>query len=277
MPTSYTIGTSQTIIPLDTRELDRDPRGVIWLWEPPQPRASYFMGIDPTVGVPNWHRTLRTLDDAQVDNGAIEIIRVGSGTQPDIQVAEYAAPIDPEDLGVVANALGRLYGGSNEDGQCLSIIEVFPGPGLPTLRKMISLGYTNQYVWTYLDTLTPRRTQSLGWTATVKSVRDLWIRGTRLIHREGVRLNSPWLIEELTDAQMDLNKMTAKAAYGSHDDRMRALLLALWAGHHWTLDVETEREPVTTGDHIPPWQASDISASRMWDEWEERFADLSEG
>jgi len=278
-PTSYTIGTTQTLSPLDAGEIDRDPRGIIWLWEPPRPRASYVMGIDPTMGIPNWDRMLRTRDDITVDNGAITVLRIGQEPEPDVQVAEYAAPIDPEDLGIVANALGRLYGGSNEDGQCLSIIEVYPGPGLQTLRKMITLGYTNQYVWTYLDALVPHpsRTGALGWTATAKSVTHLWVRGAKFIHRDRVTINSPWLIEEMRSAEMDPVKMSAKAAYGAHDDRLRALLLTLWAGHHWTMEVETEREPVLAGEKVPSWQASDISAAKMWDEWEERFSELTEG
>src|SRR5262245_61875959 len=101
------------------------------------------MGVDATQGRTGWNRYNRQEDDSAVDNGAIEILRCGRGEPghpgfiPHAQVAEYAAPIDPYDLATVANALGRLYGGRDEDGQALAIIEVYPGPGGPTQRTMM--------------------------------------------------------------------------------------------------------------------------------------------
>ncbi len=258
--------------------LDRDPRGIIWLYEEPNPRATYVMGIDPTVGITGWDRSLRTEDDNKTDNGAIEVVRAGRNGLPDVQVAEYAAPIDPEDLADVANALGRLYAGQDENEQCLCIIEVYPGPGLLTLRKMINLyGYTSMFVWKYLDSMTTRPTNSLGWTATPKSVRDLWIRGSRHINRGGIIIHSEPFIEEMTDCEQDALKMTAKAIYGRHDDRVRALLMAIWAIHDWSSQVDTDSHSrVEQGVPAAPWQNSDISSDRMYEAWEDRWSEIAE-
>lgn len=261
-----------------TAPYDGDPRGLVWIYEPPQPKAAYVMGIDPTVGITSWDRSLRTEDDFKTDNGAIEIIRLGRNGKPDVQVAEYAAPIDPEDLADVANALGRLYAGSDEDEQCLCIIEVYPGPGLLTLRKMINdYGYTRHFVWKYLDSLQTKPTNSLGWQASPKSVRDLWIRGSRHINRGDLLLRSDALTEEMTDCEQDPVKMTAKAVFGRHDDRVRAVLLCLWAAHDWSMQVEMDTRPaVELGAPAAPWQASDMSYDRLLAAWEERFSALSE-
>jgi len=255
--------------------LDRDPRGIVFVNEPPNSSSTYFMGVDPSKGITGWSRELRSRDDLRVDNAAIEIVKKSKGDEPDVQVCEYAAPIDPYDLAVYVNALGRMYGGNDEDGQCLCIPEVWPGPGLPTLRELINrFGYTNIYVWRYVDSLRPKLTTNLGWTSTEKTVRDLWIRGTRHIVQERINLFSLPLIEEMTDCEEDPVKMMGKAIYGKHDDRVRALLLAIWAAHDWSLEVDS----VPTSDlSLQPkvnWQASDISIDRMNEEWNEQFGAL---
>jgi len=279
-PTGWTIQGRHELLNVQNlpNHLDNDPRGIIWMYEEPQTRATYVMGIDPTVGITNWDRSLRTIDDFKTDNGAIEILRVGRQGKPDVQVCEYAAPIDPEDLADVANALGRLYSGQDENEQCLCIIEVYPGPGLLTLRKMINqYGYTNHFIWKYLDSYTTKPTNSLGWTASPKSVRDLWIRGSRHINRGGITIHSRHFVEEMTDAEQDPVKMTAKAAYGAHDDRLRALLMAIWAAHDWSAQIETESHSrVESGVPAANWQTSDISTERLYESWEERFAEISD-
>lgn len=274
----YTIQGRHTVQALPLADLDHDPRGVVWMYEEPSSRATYVMGIDPTVGITTWHRSLRTRDDLKTDNGAIEIIRVGRNGAPDVQVCEYAAPIDPEDLADVANALGRLYAGNDENEQCLCIIEVYPGPGLLTLRKMINhYGYTNHFLWKYLDSMSTRPTNSLGWTASPKSVRDLWIRGSRHINRGNIVIYSDHFVEEMVDAEQDNLKMTAKAIYGRHDDRLRALLMAIWAAHDWSMQIETDSQSrVESGVPAASWQSSDMSSERMYEAWETRFEELSE-
>lgn len=208
---------------------DPDPRGLVLMFEQPRASETYICGVDPTVGIVGWNRNLRTKDDIRTDNGAIEIIRRGKGGKPDVQVCEYAAPIDPEDLATVANILGHLYAGNDDNGCCMQIIEVYPGPGLLTQRKMINtFGYMNMFVWKYLDSMQPKATGSLGWVSSPKSVRDLWIRGTRHISRDQLRILSPFLAEELVHCEADPLKMTAKAASGKHDDRVRAMLMAIW-------------------------------------------------
>ena len=275
-PKAYHVGSDAKLMPATRMEIDDDARGLVWMFEPPRPRATYIMGIDPTVGIVDWDRSLRHVDDVRTDNGAIEIIRVGRLGDQDVQVCEYAAPIDPEALADVANGLGRLYGGDTDDTQCLCIIEVYPGPGLLTLRRMINhFGYTNQFVWKYLDSYAARQTASLGWTASPKSVRDLWIRGSRHIIQKKISLRSPWLVEEMSDCEKDPQRMAARAIFGSHDDRVRAILLAIWAGHEWSSDIETEKVETGEGENQPDWQKSDITDRDLAIAWEDRWCELS--
>ena len=258
--------------------LDTDPRGVVWMYEPPTRNANYVMGVDATKGIPNWDRRLRTQNDDRTDNGAIEIIRVGMEGQPDRQVCEYAGPVDPEDLADIANALGRLYAGRNDDDQCLANIEVWPGPGWITAKKMIhQYGYTNMWIPRYVNTLQPQSARNvIGWQSNQRTMRDLWIKGTKHIASGLLTVHSPDLVDEFVDCETDPVKMTAKATFGHHDDRAIAMLLAVYAAHDWSSGmVETEKVEAVQGT-VPEWQCSDISAEHLHEAWADRFSELLE-
>lgn len=262
------------IVPCDVD--DRDERGLIWMYEPPRPNAVYVIGCDPTVGITGWHRTLRTRDDHLTDNAAIEVIRCGN---PDVQVAEYAAPIDAIDVAAPLNLLGRLYAGSNEDGQAQVIVEAQPGPGLSTIRELINtFGYQNLWRWTYIDTYVPKQSVAYGWYSSRRSRQMLWMKGLHYIARHQFLPRSPYLIEEMTDCTPDnFGEVTARAKGRRHDDRVVATLLALWIANEWSMSIEpSEAGGVQANDSQPAWQASDISEARMAEEWEERVSSLLE-
>jgi hypothetical protein len=283
-PSEFRIGGNTRIAKSTDDAYDGDPRGLIFLWEPPNPRARYVMGVDAAQGRTGWNRYTRIDDDTDTDNGAIEVIRLGRGEpgeeafRPDYQVAEYAAPIDPYDLAKVANALGRMYGGKNEDGQALAIIEVYPGPGGPTQRSMMeTYGYSNFYRWQFLDTGMPSEHSKFdyGWYSTKQSMQHLWTRGLRLIHRKQLIFKSPYLTEELADCEMDMVRQRGQAGSAAgKDDRATACLLALWAGHNWTFSTDNVKSRVEQGP-IVEWQATDISSDRLIEAFDERWDELT--
>lgn len=268
---NYTIG--NVVVTKTEEQYDGDPRGLLWIWEKPNPRATYVMAIDPTVGRTGWSRSTRTNDDVRTDNGAIEMLRVGMNGAPDVQVAEYAAPIDAEDLGVVANGLGRLYSGTEE--MALTIIEMYPGPGLLTFRMMVSLGYSNFAPWKKLDSLGTNN-NGFGFYASPNSVKYLWLRGSRHIHNKKFEPKSEFLLEEMRACAINRNQW-GEAGGTKHDDRVRAIMLGFWAIHDWSSPVETVAPKVITGNGgVANWQASDISADKLADAWEERFNEIME-
>lgn len=163
-PNAFTIGSSGKFIRMDPKEFDTDPRGILWLWETPRRESTYVMGVDVSVGRTGWNRYDRRREDTKIDNGAIEIVRIGRYGAPDHQVAEFASPCDPFELGDVANLMGRMFCGS-EDDQCKCIIEVHPGPGFGTLQRMLEAGYTNHFRWEYYADSPASQTRGLsfGW------------------------------------------------------------------------------------------------------------------
>lgn len=256
---------------------DDDPRGLVHIWEPPIASQNYVVSCDPSYGLAGWHRQLRTENDEKTDNCAIEVVRCGIRNQPDVQVAEYAAPIDAEDAASVVNFLGRMYAGASEEQQAHAIIEVQPGPGLLTQRELINrFGYTSLFVWQHLDQMQIKPTLSYGWFSSRQSRQALWIRGTRHINQHKIILNSPWLIEEMTDCVLDnFLSFSARAQWGAHDDRIVALLLAIWAANEWNFENAPEEAAPATVTNAPDWQHSDISYEEMMDEWSERVSRIS--
>lgn len=262
----YCSGSSLISSPESLDDLQSDPRGIAWLWESPMPQAKYIMGMDPTVGITNWSRASRTDNDHKTDNGAIEVWRVdairrqviGRDGKPeidpatrqpriimaDLQVAEYAAPIDAVEIARVAKLLGTIYCGDSDLEQCELIFESYPGPGILTLQELLRIGYGNLWCWEYIDNIA-EATNRIGWRSWQTSQRLLWQRARRHIISDCAEVRSPWLLEELANATFDPVKLRAIAAYGSHDDRLYAASMAWWAGHHWTYD-EPIPAPVTT-------------------------------
>lgn len=255
---------------------------------------SYCAGIitthncDPTVGRTGWSPQNVTSDDRRIDNAAIEVLRVGKQRiiseggekrlvrDPDVQVAEYAAPIDPIAFAHVINAVGKLYRGDAEDDGCLVNLEVAPGPGIATLPELYSrLGYTNIYVQPYLDSLSQKRTIDFGWRTTQQSKQLLWTKSIRHMWMDGVRINSSFLLEEMVDATSEKFIALRRPSSGpTHDDRFFALCLAIWASHSWSMqqdDVEqTSVKPI--GSSMPEHQKTLISAAdaaardaELWD------------
>jgi hypothetical protein len=252
-----------------------DPRGMLLVNEEPQRNASYIIGVDPTVGISGWNRALRTKDDFRIDNAAIEVFRIGL---PNVQVAEYAAPIDAESLAPICNMLGRLYCGNHEEGQALMCIEVYPGPGWMTQRELISrFGYYHLPPWLVEGGgLTQRMTHKYGWISSRNTRSDLWTRGANHLNRKLVRMFSQWLAEEMADCTPDsfLSVTARSRGNGIHDDRVLAMMIALWFANEWTLNLEpTERTDVeeatpknyqamgTDEDGLP------MTASRMAEQW----------
>lgn len=263
------------LVPMHPDELDDDPRGIVWMWEQPKRSATYCMGIDTTNGLIPWDRSLRKGEDSDTDNGVIEVIRLGRDGAPDFQVAEYAAPIDHEALGDVANLLGRVYGGNSEDGQCLAITEVHLGMGLPTIRRMMDAGYLNHFVWQQIDKLQVTNTQSYGWYASPTAVRILWEKFRKQLALKGIRINSSFLVEELADILWDPFSKTANAASGKHDDRLRALALTQWASHGWGISpqLESTADVQKESKKKLDWQRSAVT----WEQQSEEMEELVEG
>lgn len=277
-----------------------DVRGLLQVWEPPNNHSDYSLGVDPTVGVLGWTRSTRTEEDWKHDNAAVEVYRVGTLREeetksadgkplrqlvksPDVQVAEWVGPIDAQDLAYITNFLGRMYGGSHEDGQALATIEVYPGPGWLTQREMKDkFGYSRFLPWLQEGkNMIQRDTGKRGWISNQHTRRDLWVRSGGHIKRRKAILRSKWLVEEMVACTPDnFIGLTARAArLGKsqlNDDRVVATMLALWAANEWQIGQEPTEPSKLENVAAPDWQLSPLTAEDMSAIWDERMQELQD-
>jgi hypothetical protein len=243
-------------------EIDRDPRGLLLMWEPPRKNCKYIMGLDSAEGITGWTRGTRADGDHKTDNGVIEVFRPDGVAEPlfiqeggkkipdidpitkrqrmlyrDVQVAEFAAPCDAVEIARVANVIGRIYAGDEED-QCELIWESWPGCGILVTQELLRLNYGNLWHWEYIDSVA-EETNRLGWRSTRESQKILWYRSRRHLMNRKAIIRSKYLLDEYSNAEIDLDKMRARAAYGYHDDRFQAANMCFWAGHKWTYEVDS--------------------------------------
>jgi hypothetical protein len=161
------------------------------------------------------------------------------------------------------------------------IIETYPSPGEPLQEKIISqYGYYNLYRKANINT--GNWSRDCGWEATGKSVMHLWTKTKSLISfhhpktsRVKVVIKSKWLVEELKHCEEDEQKMTAKAEYGYHDDRLRGAQLALLAIHNWRNDTlyvnERADSEAEKKNKAVDYQATDMTYAEMQEAIEEKL------
>jgi hypothetical protein len=129
----------------------------------------------------------------------------------------------------------------------------------------LELGYTNHFRWEYYGDTVATPTRALGWHASNRTNRDLWVKASRHLILQKCIIKSPWLVEEYADCRMNLEKEYAENP-GGHDDRVRAFCLALWIANSWSMNIERTEEKVTTTAHVD-WQTSDMSLDEIQEGW----------
>jgi hypothetical protein len=277
-PKPYTIGDVEiSPVRVNFSQID-NPKGLILLWEPPDDTATYVVGVDPAGGIPGWSRLGSIgVKDKETDMSAIQVFRLGYGTAPDVQVAEFAAPVDPQALADYANILGRLYHGRNSDGQALMIIEIQPGPGLQTQHRLQqTFGYYNFFQWKVFNGMEMRDSNTWGWVSSYRSVQELWMLGRHHIGNGRVTTRSRWLQKEMQTCEWDIIRRRGSAMPGQHDDRVSAMLFSLWALHDWSAPFDQMQPIVTEGPKQKvDFQSMDLVGdeySKAIDNWYERLA-----
>ena len=254
--------------------------GRLRMWEMPADDARYIMGVDAGKGVGR-------------DRSVIEVIRKGDMIRPDEQVAEFASTThDPLALAEMASAIGRLYGG--RDDEALAVVEMnSAGGGDICLTDMrYRWNYSNCYVWKIYDKNTNVWTHRLGWYTNAATRPKLVVRGSHAINNGDLIINSPELLYEMAGFDESLWKAAVRSKTGeAHDDRVMALLMAYWGAHdeEWLAGEDTararavkhaaEHPPLTTtpdsADTTPAPRRDFINtavSSDAYDAWAEELA-----
>ena len=332
----YPVG-QHYLAPMPAAELEheRDMRGVIFLFEQPDDRYTYSLGADPTGGIPGWRREFRQHNDINTDNGAIEIFRKGKppvtcetcagrcwmptstkGVTVEcrtcygrgkiggraVQVAEFAAPIDAEELALYVYVLGRLFRGNSEFDECLAVIEN-NNTGILTIRKLQTVyQYTNLYQsdTSMAPVSTPKYTNSIGFFSGPMTVPLLHARSRSIVMRRDADVRSPHLIKEYSDAVVKITgtsndsgsdeanarmkaivvreRFVVKPGGGRHDDRMIASFLS-FLGLFDMMEVGSgdDADEQAARRTVPDLAARDATAEEQQRQWNDLTAEYTDG
>lgn len=247
--------------------------GRLIVYEAPDLTNEYVVGVDPAGG-------------KGADRSVIQVVRIGDKQRPDEQVAEFASDFHgPHDLAPVAAVVGRLFG-DGAGGEALMVVECNGEYGDSCLFDLRSrLQYSNFYVWKVYDRTKRLVTNKIGWWTTNSTRPKLIARTHHALVNKDLIINSEGLLDELEDFQGDLFMSKAQARSGRHDDRVMAIMMAFWGGHdnEWLAgeDVAGERRRLHTAGKLEhaaqakntfkrTWQNTAISASKMYEAWEDR-------
>lgn len=242
--------------------------GRLVIWDPPEMKASYVLGVDVAEGVGK-------------DRSVIQVLRRGDLKRPDEQVAEFVTDYhDPLDLSPIINAIGRFY--RDDDGDEALVIVEANGLGDGVILDLNTrLEYGNLFRWKVYDKLTNLETNRLGWWTNRTTRPKLIARGLHALVKKDLIMHSEELFKEWKWFQRDHFMAKAAAISGRHDDRVMALLMAHWAAHddEWISgeDVAEQRRLLTAAGEVldtkgaaagrkPDWQSSAVSYRQMMEE-----------
>lgn len=187
--------------------------GRLRVWEKPEKGESYYLGADVAYGI-----------EGRGDFSCAQILRIGRGSAPDVQVAEWRGWINPTPFGHIVVGLAKWYN------NCEVAIETNEVGTKTYVEVFRILQYQNMYRWKHYDKIKNFLTDFMGWVTTGKNRPLLITNLTERLIENTVRLYSYDLLNELVDfgAEEEGDKMEGQTG---HDDRAMALMIALWCAH----------------------------------------------
>lgn len=268
-----------------------DRRGLIEIWEKPSRSERYKMAADTSPGIEGWSRRMPQKGDRAKDNAALHVMRVGRRGEPDVQVAQWIAPVNYIEQAPVANWLGRLFRGKDDE-MCELVVETGPTSGEALEERLMNeFGYYNLYRRANMTNYT--YATSFGWVPNEKSRLDLWyrtrphmsfvkvvkIRDEQITRVKWIARSRYLVDEEMRNCELDKKLMTAKNAYGFHDDALRVAQMAIYIAHDWSRYGEnSEAEMIAVpAARKPDYIVSDMTREEMIEDINRRLDPESGG
>ncbi len=212
------LGTNMKIIDLRSNDWDFW-NGRLLIYEAPIAGELYWLGVDPAEGV-------------RGDRSVCQVGRFGTISRPDEQVAEFACDyLDPVDFASVVDSIGRLY--ADPDGtEAFLTLEVNAPCGDTMCSDLrYRLDYGNLFIRKSYDKIENIYTNTFGWSTNKSTRPKIIARGVHALQYGDLTINSPFLIDEMSDFRRDKFDEKPEARKGHHDDRIMALLLGYYGAH----------------------------------------------
>ncbi|MEM7827792.1 MAG: hypothetical protein QW561_00475 [Candidatus Aenigmatarchaeota archaeon] len=179
--------------------------GRLWIWHEPEAGKIYRIGVDPSGGVGRDYCAMEVID---------EIDRK--------QVAEFQGYIDPIETAYYAIAVAQYYNNAK------LAIEINYGLGTQVEARRY---YWNFYRHKYLDRITDKPTEKIGWLSTYPFKKELIQYGQHVIQNRVYKIYSERLLSELLTFIQRPGLELASAAPGTHDDLVMSFLIAIYTSY----------------------------------------------
>jgi hypothetical protein len=280
------LGTNMKIIDLKSNDWDFWC-GRLLIYKAPEPGKVYWLGVDPAEGV-------------RGDRSVCQVGMFGDMQHPDEQVAEFACDfLDPVDFASIVDSIGRLY--ADPDGTEAFLTLEINAPCGDTMCSDLRyrLDYGNLFIRKSYDKINNMYTNTYGWSTNKSTRPKIIARGVHALQYGDLIINSPFLIDEMSDFKRDRFDEKPEARKSSHDDRVMALLLGYYGAHdeEWLAGEDLaeqrrsqlkqraiEQELQSVGAHVAPeiipparrgvdYQSRAISFNKMQSEAEESLFD----
>lgn len=198
-----------------------DPNNLIVIWEEVAEGAEYALIVDPADG-----------GGKGADNTVIEVIRKGDMYNNPTQVCEFASNLaSGYDLWPFILAIASLYTYEKRGRTVrpLVVVETNIGSGVGAQNDIRQRGYTNLFVPTRINKITPSIEQRIGWRTSQLNRPEIILMGKKFLEDMTFYVNSPWLLNEIQGLEKDPKTKKIAAKGGSKDDRVMASFIGLGA------------------------------------------------
>jgi hypothetical protein len=190
------------------------------VWEGPEDGAEYYMAVDVAMG------------EEGGDFTCIEVLRIGRGQNPDVQVAEWRGWINPTDAACVAAAIGYWYNNAEIS------IEVNSEGAVTNNHIFRVLEYDPLYRWKYIDKISNFITPYFGWYTNSKTRPLIIVKMREALMEKTIIIRS----EDLIDEMMAFTREEGEEKFmgrGTHDDRVMSICICRYCAHEFDYADQT--------------------------------------
>ena len=211
------------LVPVLFQGYDLKTDEMILIWELPREGYEYIFGVD-------------TGDGLGLDSSVCEGLRKGTVTENDRQILEVASPyINALAFWPWAYALASFYTTSvNGEKKQPRVVIDCQKSGLGLQEKMRNLGWWHfhrQRIQTQKRINATGISSKDGFYANEQTRTWMLNLGQTYLNNLWLDINSPLFVGEMGSFTKDINKTSARAAFGGHDDRLSALFMPLFSAY----------------------------------------------
>lgn len=238
---------------VDQGEVIHNPRenDRFFVWEKPSEEYVYYVGADVAQG------------QEGRDFSVVEVIRIGAGMEPDVQVAEWRGWMNPTPFAYVIAAIGQWYNDAEISVECNNVGKVTNNE----LYRVIE--YDNVYRWKHIDKVKNAVTNFMGWETNYKSREAIIAKMNEAILERSVVLRSRFLIDEMLDFAYEDEEATKAQGQATKDDRVMAVMICRYCAHDSEYGKQAMARPMSSS-------AAGADVYYVMDKWNRKLGEFED-